>query len=73
MAAAECVCCGTAAVISPIGSITQGESKIVFGEGGVGAITRELYNALSGIQTEIAPDPFGWLHSLDAELPLNLC
>ena len=73
LAADESFCCGTAAVISPIGTITHGDSKSVFCDGGVGPITRELYNALIGIQTEIAADPFGWLHAVDEELPLNLC
>ncbi len=68
----ECFCCGTAAVISPIGSISQGGEKTVFCEGGIGPITRELYNALTGIQTEMAEDPFDWLHTVDVELPLNM-
>jgi len=33
MSADEAFCCGTAAVISPIGSITQGEEKATYGEG----------------------------------------
>ena len=64
MQADEAFCCGTAAVISPIGSITQGERKKTYLNGKVGPITRELYNALVGIQTELATDPFGWLHEV---------
>ena len=67
MQADEAFCCGTAAVISPIGSITHGERKNTYLEGGVGPITRELYNALIGIQTELARDPFGWLHEVELE------
>ena len=33
LAADEAFCCGTAAVISPIGSITQGERTVTFGDG----------------------------------------
>ena len=60
----EAFCCGTAAVISPIGSITHGELKKVYVGGGVGDITQELYNALVGLQTELAIDPFGWIHEV---------
>ncbi|HJN55682.1 MAG TPA: branched-chain amino acid aminotransferase, partial [Candidatus Poseidoniales archaeon] len=69
MQADEAFCCGTAAVISPIGSITHGELKKTYLDGGVGPITRELYNALIGIQTELARDPFEWLHEVDLESP----
>ena len=72
MQADEAFCCGTAAVISPIGSITQGEKKKVYMDGNVAPITRELYNALTGVQTELAQDPFGWLHKVQLDLPLNM-
>jgi len=72
MTADESFCCGTAAVISPIASITQGEKKKVFGDGGVGAITRELYDALTNLQTEKSEDPFGWLHEVNLNLALNI-
>lgn len=71
MSADEAFCCGTAAVISPIGSITHGEVERVYGEG-VGKVTRELYNALTGVQTGLAKDPFGWSHKVDISLPLDL-
>jgi branched-chain amino acid aminotransferase len=64
MNADEAFCCGTAAVISPIGSITQGDSKKVYGDGSPGKVTTELYDALTGIQNETADDIFGWLHEL---------
>jgi branched-chain amino acid aminotransferase len=66
MSADEAFCCGTAAVISPIGSITQGEEKATYGEGRPGEITQMLYNHLVGIQNETKEDIFGWLH----EVPL---
>lgn len=71
MTADESFCCGTAAVISPIASITKGEDKKTFGDGGVGKITRELYDALTDLQTEHSPDPFGWLHEVKQNIPLN--
>jgi branched-chain amino acid aminotransferase len=64
MAADEAFCCGTAAVISPIGSITHDGVKTVYGDGQPGAVTVELYDALTGIQNETEEDVFGWLHPL---------
>ena len=66
MSADEAFCCGTAAVISPIGSITHGDKKATYGDGTPGAITTTLYDKLTGIQNETEEDTFGWLH----EVPL---
>ena len=64
MTADEAFCCGTAAVISPIGSITKGETKATYGDGMPGEITQRLYNQLVGIQSEEEEDIFGWLHEV---------
>ena len=66
MSADEAFCCGTAAVISPIGTITKGETKATYGDGKPGEMTQMLYNHLVGIQNETKEDIFGWLH----EVPL---
>ena len=66
MDADEAFCCGTAAVISPIGSITKGDQKATYGDGTPGPVTETLYNHLVGIQNETEEDIFGWLH----EIPL---
>ncbi len=63
--AAECFCMGTAAVISPIGSITHRGTAYDFNHGEVGPITADLYDRLTGIQTERYPDKHGWLTILD--------
>jgi branched-chain amino acid aminotransferase len=60
--AKEAFCTGTGAVITPVASVTQDGKKVVFGDGQVGALTKELYHILTGIQTERVPDEFGWLH-----------
>ncbi|HOO56231.1 MAG TPA: branched-chain amino acid aminotransferase [bacterium] len=58
---AEAGAVGTAAVISPIGSITDNGEKIVFGDGqNPGPITTELYNTLTAIQNGLVEDPYGW-------------
>lgn len=55
---------GTAAVISPVGVLGyKGESYAV-GDGGVGALTRKLYETLTGIQTGRLPDRFGWVRKI---------
>ena len=66
MQADEAFCCGTAAVISPIGSITKGETRANYGDGSPGKMTTMLYDKLVGIQNETEEDIFGWLH----EVPL---
>jgi branched-chain amino acid aminotransferase len=64
MEADESFCCGTAAVISPIGSITKGDTKATYGDGTPGPITQKLYSQLVGIQNEEQDDIFGWLHEV---------
>ena len=66
MTADEAFCCGTAAVISPIGSITHENKKVTYGDGTPGIMTTTLYDMLTGIQNEKEEDIFGWLH----EVPL---
>ncbi len=51
---------GTAAVISPVGSITfKGEEYKVAG-GGIGDLSQKLYDEIVAIQYAEKEDPFGW-------------
>ncbi|MDI9472267.1 MAG: branched-chain amino acid aminotransferase [Tissierellia bacterium] len=60
---AEAGACGTAAVISPIGSLTHnGKKHVFFSETEVGPVTKKLYDELTGIQLGDREDPFGWVH-----------
>jgi branched-chain amino acid aminotransferase len=53
---------GTAAVVSPIGSLSyKGESYAVTG-GEIGPVAQDLYDTLTGIQWGRTPDPYGWSH-----------
>ena len=61
----ECFCAGTAAVVSSIGSIKHGKRVVEFSNGGVGKITRDIYDSLVAIQEKRAPDRFNWLLELD--------
>lgn len=52
---------GTAAVISPVGTIGYGDKDYLVGGGKMGEITRSVYDELTGIQTGKREDPFGWV------------
>ena len=71
MDADEAFCCGTAAVISPIGSIQHGDKKKVYSNGDIGPITQKLYDSISGIHSEKVEDSFGWLHEVNLNLNLE--
>ncbi len=60
----EAFCAGTAAVITPILSMTYHDRRVEFGGGEVGPKTRELYDALTGIVAEKRDDPYGWIEVL---------
>jgi branched-chain amino acid aminotransferase len=60
----ECWCCGTAAVVSPIGELTFGEENFVINDNKTGELTMKIYNALTDIQWGKAPDTFGWIETL---------
>ncbi len=52
--------CGTAAVISPIGSMGWDEKKVVINEGKIGPTAQKLYDTLYGIQSGCVEDALGW-------------
>ena len=52
---------GTAAVVSPVGELCYRGEKATVGDGGIGRVTRRLYDTLTGIQLGKEPDPFGWV------------
>lgn len=54
--------CGTAAVISPIGSIfdPQDNTTLVYNDGKAGPWSQKLYGKLRAIQYGNDPDPYGW-------------
>ncbi len=57
----EVFCTGTAAVVTPIGSVVFEDKKRVFNNGEPGEITKKLYNLLTGIQRIEIEDEFGWV------------
>lgn len=60
----ECGLCGTAAVISPVGSINDHGKEFVFPAGmeKMGPVTQKLYDTLTGIQNGHIEGPEGWVH-----------
>ena len=61
----EAFCLGTAAAISPIGTLSFRERRFTFGKGGIGAIRQNLFDVIDGIQTGSLPDPFGWTFAVE--------
>jgi branched-chain amino acid aminotransferase len=60
----EAFACGTAAVVTPIGTVASPEGRFTIGSGGPGQITMRMRDALVSIQRGTAPDDNGWLHHL---------
>ncbi|MHA1309288.1 MAG: branched-chain amino acid aminotransferase [Candidatus Helarchaeota archaeon] len=57
----EAFCTGTAAVITPIGSITFEEKEYIFNDFKVGPVTQKLYDLLVGIQRMEIDDSYNWV------------
>ncbi len=55
---------GTAAVISPVGSLYYKGKNYIINNNEVGAVTRSLYERLVNIQLGKAEDKFGWVMEL---------
>jgi branched-chain amino acid aminotransferase len=60
----EVFACGTAAVITPVGSVDSAHGGWTIGDGSPGPISMELREHLLGIQTGQEPDPHGWMQRL---------
>ncbi len=60
----ECGLCGTAAVISPVGTIDDHGKKIIYGMDKMGPVTQQLYDTLRGIQLGLIEAPKGWIEEI---------
>jgi branched-chain amino acid aminotransferase len=60
----ECFACGTAAVVTPIGKVVDGDTGFLIGGGAPGAVTQSLKDRLVSIQRGQSNDPHGWLKRL---------
>jgi len=65
---AEAGCCGTAAVISPVESITyRNETFVISPNSEVGPVSLKLYNKLTGIQAGTEEDKYGWTREINLD------
>ena len=60
----EAFACGTAAVVTPIGTVRSRDGEFKIGNGGPGTRTEELKATLLGIQRGRTADPHGWIHKV---------
>ncbi|MFO7193929.1 MULTISPECIES: branched-chain amino acid aminotransferase [Thermocrispum] len=60
----EVFACGTAAVITPVGSVKHAGGEFTVADGGAGEITMRLREELVGIQYGTRPDKHGWRYPL---------
>jgi branched-chain amino acid aminotransferase len=58
----EVFACGTAAAITPVGSVKSASGAWTVGDGAPGPVTLKLRERLLAVQTGAAPDTHGWLH-----------
>ena len=52
---------GTAAVVSPIGELAEGDKKVTINNNEIGPVTQRLYDELTGIQWGRVADPHNWI------------
>ncbi len=60
----EVFACGTAAVVTPVGSVKSADGEWTVGDGTPGPVSSQLREQLLGVQTGRLPDPHGWMHPL---------
>ena len=60
----EVFACGTAAVVTPVGTVRSGSGEFMIGDGGPGPLSQRIKKRLVDIQRGLAPDPHGWMTRL---------
>ncbi|MBO0839585.1 MAG: branched-chain amino acid aminotransferase [Sciscionella sp.] len=61
----EVFACGTAAVITPVGSVKHADGEFAIGDGDAGEVTMRLRKQLTDIQRGDAPDEHNWMRKLN--------
>ncbi|MEM8861851.1 MAG: branched-chain amino acid aminotransferase [Chloroflexota bacterium] len=59
--------CGTAVVIAPVGNFGYKGKDTQVGDGGVGEVSRRLFDELTAIQFGQKEDPYGWIHTIEVD------
>jgi branched-chain amino acid aminotransferase len=57
----ETMACGTAAVVTPVGTVLDRDGEFTIGSGGTGQLTAKMRDVLTGIQMGRRPDPHCWV------------
>ncbi|GAA1006231.1 branched-chain-amino-acid aminotransferase [Acrocarpospora pleiomorpha] len=60
----EVFACGTAAVVTPVGSVKGADREWTVGDGNPGPVTLKIREELMGIQYGTRPDNHGWVHKI---------
>ncbi|MEG1428000.1 MAG: branched-chain amino acid aminotransferase, partial [Oscillospiraceae bacterium] len=60
----ECWGSGTAAVISPVGTLRYEDDVMDIGGGKIGTLSQKLYDTVTGIQLGEIPDEFDWVYEV---------
>ena len=60
----EAFACGTAVTVLPVTQVVTRDGSYRIGDGTPGPLTRQLREALTGIQEGRIPDTFGWMHDV---------
>ena len=60
----ETMACGTAAVVTPVGTVLGPDGEFQIGSGGTGQITNKIREKLVGIQKGSVSDTHGWVTKL---------
>lgn len=60
----ETMACGTAAVVTPVGTVASKSGEFTIGSGGPGQITSKIREKLVGIQRGSVADSHGWVMKL---------
>jgi branched-chain amino acid aminotransferase len=55
---------GTAAVISPVSHFRYKGKDYQVADGGTGKLSSALFDAITGMQTGLKPDPYGWVKNI---------
>ena len=61
----ETFACGTAAVVTSVGSVHSRDGAFTIGAGGVGQVAQRLKDRLTGIQRGQVADAHGWVDRID--------
>lgn len=57
----ETMACGTAAVVTPVGTVASPAGEFHIGAGGIGQMTAKMRERLVGIQNGRVADTHGWV------------